>query len=55
MASFFSKSCLIICWVRVVLRLAYLAIARLICLVRVCLSNVFSNSKTYLFGEGMSG
>ena len=55
MASFFSKSSLIICWVRVVLRLAYLAIARLICLVRVCLANVFSNSKTYLFGESMSG
>ena len=53
MASFFSNSSLINCWMRVVLRLAYLAIARRICSVRVCMGRVFSNNTTYLFGESM--
>ena len=53
MASFFSNRSLIICWMRVLLRQAYLAIARLICLVRVCLASVFSNNTSYLFGESM--
>ena len=53
MASFFSNSSLIICWMRVVLRLAYLAIAPRICSVRVCMGRVFSNNTTYLFGESM--